>query len=107
MSKLVGEKINNFMIEYVKGDVYYLRQIDNELNHVSIDMKAKKVINSRKNGRNYKAQRFLKKYNYLIDLLSYTIRLDSIYNPSVEVKTQKVFRSPFAIVQNIFENGRI
>lgn len=107
MSKLVGEKINNFMIEYVKGDVYYLREVGNELNHVAIDMEAKKVINSRIGGRNYKAQRFLKKYNYLIDLLSYTIRLDSIYNPSIEVKPQRVFNRPFAIVQNIFENGRI
>lgn len=107
MSRLVGEKINNFMIEYVKGDVYYLKQIDNELNHVSIDMKAKKVINSRKDGRNYKAQRFLKKYNYLIELLSYTIKVDSIYNQSIEVKPQKVFNRPFAIVQNIIECGRI
>lgn len=107
MNRLVGEKINNFIIEYVKGDVYYLRQLDNELNYVAIDMKAKKVINSRINSRNYKAQRFLKKYNYLINLLDYTIRVDSLYNPSVEVKSQRVFRSPFAIVQNIFETGRI
>lgn len=107
MSRLVGEKINNFVIEYVKGDVYYLRQLDNELNYVAIDMKSKKVVNSRRNGRNYKSSRFLKKYNYLIDLLSYTIRVDSLYNPSVEVKSQRVFRSPFAIVQNILECGRI
>ena len=107
MSKLVGEKINNFVIECVKGDVYWLKEVGNELNYVAIDMKAQKVISSRKNGRNYKSPRFLNKYNYLIDLLSYTIKLYSIYNSSVEVKPQKVFRSPFAIVQNIFETGRI
>lgn len=107
MSEIIGTKINGYMIEYVKDNVYWLKEVGNELNHVAIDMKVQKVINSRKNGRNYKAQRFLKKYNYLIDLLSYTIRLDSLYNPSIEVKPQRVFRSPFAIVQNIFENGRI
>lgn len=107
MSEIIGTKINGYMIEYVKDNVYWLKEVGNELNHVAIDMKVQKVINSRKNGRNYKAQRFLKKYNYLIDLLSYTIRLDSLYNPSIEVKPQKVFNRPFAIVQNIFEMGRI
>lgn len=107
MSRLVGEKINNFVIEYVKEDVYYLREVGNELNHVAIDMKAKKVVNSRKNGRNYKSSRFLNKYNYLIDLLDYTIKVDSLYNPKEVVKSQRIFRSPFAIVQNIFESGRI
>lgn len=107
MSKLVGEKINNFIIEYVKDEVYYLKDIENELNHVSINMKEKEVVNARRNGRNYQSLRFLKKYNYLIDLLDYTIRLDSLYNPSVEVKPQKVFNRPFDIVSNILECGRI
>lgn len=107
MSELVGEKINNFVIEYIKDEVYYLKDIENELNHVAIDMKVKKVINSRKDGRNYKSSRFLKKYNYLIDLLDYTIRIDSLYNPNVEVKTQRVFNRPLDIVANIFECGRI
>ena len=107
MNTLVGTEINNYTVEMIKDNVYYLRATDNELNYVAIDMKAQKVISSRRNGRNYKSPRFLNKYNYLIDLLSYTIKLDSIYNSSVEVKPQKVFRSPFAIVQNIFETGRI
>lgn len=107
MSELVGIKIKGFEVEYIKDNIYYLKQIDNELNHVSINMTSKKVINSRINGRNYKSERFLKKYNYLIDLLSYTIKLDSIYNSSIEVKPQKVFKRPFDIVSNIFETGRI
>ena len=107
MSKLVGEKINNFMIEYVKDEVYYLKDIENELNHVAIDMKEKEVVNARRNGRNYKSPRFLNKYNYLIGLLDYTIRLDSLYNPKEVVKPQRVFNRPLDIVANIFECGRI
>ena len=107
MSELVGIKIKGFEVEYIKDNIYYLKQIDNELNHVSINMTSKKVINSRINGRNYKSERFLKKYNFLVELLDYTIKLDSIYNSSIEVKPQKVFKRPFDIVQNIFECGRI
>ena len=107
MSELVGIKIKGFEVEYIKDNIYYLKQIDNELNHISINMTSKKVINSRINGRNYKSERFLKKYNFLVELLDYTIKVNKRYQPKEVIKTQRVYNRPLDIIANIFESGRI